>query len=607
MGIKLTLEQANDSLQQRQPHLTLLIYNGCKNRVLSKFLDEEFGEFEGFYPDVKEGLKGHPNRSKLNLKKANKKLQVKQPHLTITHYTGHDKPDSLFIDEEFGEFKGTWNGVLLGTSKHPERYLRVLKHTFETAYKSLKEKQPHLTLLEFNEETHWCKVLDIEYNEEFEGHYQYIRNDNKHCPTRAFDARSKASLKGRKQAGETMVMQYGAQYAQQCQELKDKTIRTNIEKYGFAKPSQNEEVKKKAVITNLEKYGVENATQLESIKEENKKNWIAKYGVDNPAKLKEVLKKRQDSRIANGNQFFVNGMTSREFAKLHDIGITSAGQILGLNDPKALSTYTKRTSPLEIKVKCFLLELGISFEHNKNFKKKNRFPDFLVENKKLIIECDGLHSHSDITQRGTAKVKPKKYHQLRQRMYLQEGYQSLFFRQDELTFKFEIVQSIIRNKLGLSARIYARKCLIKEVPKQDIRPFLEANHLMGKGSGKAFGLYFNDELVALIQIRQKDQGLEISRFCTKLNTSVVGGLSRLFKYIEALYNPQFIISFVDLRYGTGKSLEGVGFTKETDSISFKWTDLVNTYHRLNFPGNTGYEAGLYKIWDCGQAKYVKYL
>lgn len=39
--------------------------------------------------------------------------------------------------------------------------------------------------------------------------------------------------------------------------------------------------------------------------------------------------------------------------------------------------------------------------------------------------------------------------------------------------------------------------------------------------------------------------------------------------------------------------------------SFKWTDGKNLFNRMKFPSNTGYDRGLYKLWDCGQLKFSK--
>lgn len=65
-----------------------------------------------------------------------------------------------------------------------------------------------------------------------------------------------------------------------------------------------------------------------------------------------------------------------------------------------------------------------------------------------------------------------------------------------------------------------------------------------------------------------------------------------------------ITTFVDQRYGTGDYLLNLGFSFKGMHTSFRWTDCKNTFHRMNFRGNSGYNKGLHKIWDCGQSKWV---
>ena len=96
---------------------------------------------------------------------------------------------------------------------------------------------------------------------------------------------------------------------------------------------------------------------------------------------------------------------------------------------------------------------------------------------------------------------------------------------------------------------------------------------------------------------------EISRFSTKCGYCVKFGFSRLLKHLP---KGTAIINFVDRRYGDGSHLIELGFVEESCYLSFKWTNCQSeTWHRMKFPGNSGYDEGLVKIWDCGQAKFVK--
>ena len=160
----------------------------------------------------------------------------------------------------------------------------------------------------------------------------------------------------------------------------------------------------------------------------------------------------------------------------------------------------------------------------------------------------------------------------------------------------------------MRTRFYARKCDIVEVDRAVGKEFLKENHLMGNGRGDYLGLEHEGNLVTVLQFRRKNgQEYEISRFCHKLEHTVVGGYTRLINEAVRKFSPTKLITFVDLRYGSGEYLNDLGFTLETCYPSFCWVNVssLECFARMQFPGNSGYDAKLYKLWDCGQAKYVK--
>lgn len=192
-------------------------------------------------------------------------------------------------------------------------------------------------------------------------------------------------------------------------------------------------------------------------------------------------------------------------------------------------------------------------------------------------------------------------------MYQDLGYKPLFFREDEIHNNTNAVRSIIQNAVCKCRKVFARKCKIALLTKNESKAFFHSNHLMGAGRGMTFGLMYDDEVVCAIQVVNKKNYTDISRFCTKSGWSVVGGYSRLIKKIEREINPRSIQTFVDMRYGTGEYLKGLGFTKESEHISFRWTKNCESVHRMKFKSNSGYDNGWNKIWDCGQSKFTKYL
>ena len=121
-----------------------------------------------------------------------------------------------------------------------------------------------------------------------------------------------------------------------------------------------------------------------------------------------------------------------------------------------------------------------------------------------------------------------------------------------------------------------------------------------------YTLLYDDKIVCAMRIKRiKDQNYEISRFCSKIGHSIIGGFSCLLSYFEKEVKPTSLKTYIDLRYGSGNYLPNFGFEKKSEFLSFKWMKNNKVYNRMQFPGNTGYEQGLHKLWDCGQAKYVK--
>lgn len=233
-------------------------------------------------------------------------------------------------------------------------------------------------------------------------------------------------------------------------------------------------------------------------------------------------------------------------------------------------------------------------------------PDFILGN--IIVECDGLYFHSE-------KKKENNAHLLRREKLESLGYQVLQFRGDEINYKLDIVLSIINNAIGRSTKVFARKTEIKLIKPKVAKKFFDENHLMGGTNHKAFGLYYHNELIAAMSFYTKKNEVHIGRFCNKLNHQVVGAYSRFLKHIIQDTKCEKIINFVDLRYGTGKHLINKGFILDGITLGWKWTDGNLTYNRLKCRANMderkfterehAAELKWYKIYDAGQAKYIR--
>jgi len=238
-----------------------------------------------------------------------------------------------------------------------------------------------------------------------------------------------------------------------------------------------------------------------------------------------------------------------------------------------------------------------------------RRPDFKFSDT-VYVDVDGLMYHS-VDRKGYT------YHSDKREEYEKAGLRLLQFHAPELASKPEVVKSIIQNVIGANSRkIYARKCEVKQVNREEASIFLEYNHLMGDyKAAKCYGLYFQGELVSIMTVAKSGEGVDVKRFCNKTYTSVVGGLSKLLKHVIRVYNPKFVLNYVDLRYGTGKHLLGMGFVLEAVHVGFFWTNGADKFPRQYLidrnskksQDEIAKERKIYKVGDAGQAKYVLYL
>lgn len=245
--------------------------------------------------------------------------------------------------------------------------------------------------------------------------------------------------------------------------------------------------------------------------------------------------------------------------------------------------------------------------------------DILIGN--LGIEINGLYWHSEniLTENGYSKTKDYEKFKLA----TDNNIKLITVYEDEWINKKEIVKSRINGFLGNSKKIYARKCTIKEITSKQANTFLKENHLQGSGrSNCRYGLFFNDEFVSVMtfskeNISRKTQEWEINRFCTRLNTSVIGGASKLFSKFIRDKDPLTVISYSDNRWGDGNVYEKLNFEFEKETPPNYWyftSNDISRQHRFSLRKNksdnqslTEWEnrklQGWYRIWDCGNKKY----
>ena len=291
--------------------------------------------------------------------------------------------------------------------------------------------------------------------------------------------------------------------------------------------------------------------------------------------------------------------------------------IQGCNCPKCAS----KISYAENKIGTFIINNNLCYSsHNRNILNGKELDIYLPE-KKLAIEYNGLHWHSEKYKEDTNS------HLNKTNLCKEKGIRLIHIFEDEWIEKQEIVKSRLRAILGIKQKtIRAHKCDIRDVDSRTAMQFLEENHLQGKCKAKYhYGLYYNDELVSLMtfgKMRQQrkyhknyDEKWELLRFVNKLNTTVYGGASKLLKHFIKEVNPKSIISYADKRWSVGNLYKKLGFTYTHDSKP-NYFYVVGQHRENRFKYRKGelvkqgfspyksehkimLERGIYRIYDCG--------
>ena len=467
----------------------------------------------------------------------------------------------------------------------------------------------------------------------------------------------------------TNLEKYGCEYSVQSDIIKEKTKQTNLEKYGTLCPLQSDTIKEKTKKTNLEKYGTDHPTKTDSVKNKMKKTNLEKYETEYPSKLDEIKLKVKERYIENygvehimqldefknkmkktniekyetefysQSNFYKKIINNRNIIKLsnkyeinvlniennniycecnncHNIFSASYQQLYNrykygvelctICNP--INSLSDRESQIQDIIRvCSNTELLFN---NRTIISPYELDIYLPE-LKLAFEFNGLYWHSEL-------YKDKKYHLNKTELCEKIGIELIHIYEDDLVYKQDIVRSMILNKLGKNEfKISALKCIIKEIDNKLTRQFLESNHIQGfVGSTIKIGLFYENELVSLMTFSKKTMGkkstnnneYKLLRFCNKLNTNVIGGASKMFKYFIKTYHPEEIITNTDRSFNQGKLYKNLGF-EYFGKTEPNYYYIINGIrkHSKNIDKNKMkseiLDRKIYRIYDSGNLKF----
>lgn len=355
----------------------------------------------------------------------------------------------------------------------------------------------------------------------------------------------------------------------------------NIERYGVEYYFQTDKFQAKAKATKLERYGDENYNNIDLSRVNN----LQKYGVDTPLKIPAQQEKMRKAK------FEKHGTTVPPNAK---------------------------KSIAELDIKAYMLSIGFKLYTNRKIL-GNRELDGYSFDKNIAFEYCGLYWHSEYKKPNDTKYHHDKYSRCKEL-----GVRLITIFEDEWMHRQSQVKQFLRSTFGsFDRRLYARQCIVKEIPNQDSYKFFESYHIQGRphAAVKAYGLFNNDELVGCVSYgrhHRNSSQLVLNRLAFKDGVQIVGGASKLIKNTIDNFKCD-VITWADNRWSTGNIYEQCGFIFDSelapDYSYVKLNNGIRVSKQSMKKSETGCPAhitekdfcesmGYYRIYDCGKRRYV---
>ena len=437
----------------------------------------------------------------------------------------------------------------------------------------------------------------------------------------------------REQIKQKMKEATGYEYALQNPETQKKVEETNLEKYGVRRPLQSDDIQSKMKETNKERYGAENPMQNSAIVDKVKQTCEERYGSScvlhsayGEAKIRETMRQKYGvdffaesaewkSKVMNDPSKINNLMEFRSdpegYMKTHysntQISLSNLASELGIDSATVgqvviaynLSNYIAHVrSYMEKAIQSFLDTYDVEYIIDDRQAIKPLELDFYLPEYRLGIECDPTATHnSSVADPWGSGAKLSSYHKKKTDMCEAAGITLFHIFGYDWSHHPDIILSMLRNMIGRSNfKVYARKCTVREVSAEEALAFLNANHRQGAAQSPIrLGLYCNKELISLMTFGKMRNTIgtgkedltdcwELVRFCSRLNTSVIGGASKLFSHFIELYHPKQVRSFSDRAHTTGKLYKKLGFSElRRSEANYVWVEVATdkAHHRVN--------------------------
>jgi hypothetical protein len=426
------------------------------------------------------------------------------------------------------------------------------------------------------------------------------------------------------------------------------------EKYNGVHPMTSEQTQIRHKETMMKRYGVEHALQSSAGTAKVKSTKLGRYGNENYNNIKLG---KQTKLLRYGKETY-NGFEKRAITKYktiveswkHLIPLFTEDEFTGVSNgqtykfectecrfqfernldngyiPRCKSCAMKNNVNVQSKGEKELIEYIKSISTTTIIERdrtilNGKELDIYLPDLNLAIEFNGIYWHSE------SNLQNKMYHVKKTAQCAVRGIQLLHIYDYQWYQKQNVIKSLIASKVGRTTKIYARKCSIKIVKTSDKGEFLNATHIQGTcNSSVNLGLYYNNELIAIATFGKsrydKKFEWELLRYSSKLNTTVVGGFSKLLKHFIKGYSPDNIMTYCDRNTSIGNLYLQTGFQLiGVTNPNYFYFKNANVYSREQFQKHTLKDKlatfdeslteyqnmqvnGYDRVWDCGNYKFL---
>ena len=274
-------------------------------------------------------------------------------------------------------------------------------------------------------------------------------------------------------------------------------------------------------------------------------------------------------------------------------------------------------SKAEKEIQDYLIDLGLEVKPDRKILKGKEI-DILIEDKKLGIEYNGCHWHSESCGKG------KEYHIDKTMSCNEQGYGLIHIFEDEFAYKRDLVLNTLKHMVNKIDDLPVLSDFeIKEIDDILEKQFLNKYHLNSytdSGSTVSYGAFSGNKFVGVMSFKilnKNTSEYELTRFTSNYKYVCKDIEKILLNQFISDFKPSSIITYLDIRWVINKDnnlYTGLGFELVdqiepeisycSSILSEDKNDKLKRYSKSELIGVS--EDKLERcdrIWDCGLFKY----